>query len=101
MQPALVFVALPDTVSDEAAATLLFKGMTAQYLLRKTHAVQAGEVLLVHSAAGGVGQIALHGTNAPGLMGQAASNGCVRLENSIFLEVQKLSPLGTPVQIVP
>ncbi|KQO56585.1 quinone oxidoreductase [Methylobacterium sp. Leaf86] len=50
-------VALPDTVSDEAAATLLFKGMTAQYLLRKTHAVQAGDLLLVHSAAGGVGQI--------------------------------------------
>ena len=48
---------LPDTVSDEAAATLLFKGMTAQYLLRKTHAVQAGDLLLVHSAAGGVGQI--------------------------------------------
>jgi len=50
-------VILPDTVSDEAAATLLFKGMTAQYLLRKTHAVQPGDLLLVHSAAGGVGQI--------------------------------------------
>lgn len=50
-------VVLPDTVSDEAAATLLFKGMTAQYLLRKTHAVQPGDLLLVHSAAGGVGQI--------------------------------------------
>jgi lipoprotein-anchoring transpeptidase ErfK/SrfK len=51
--------------------------------------------------AGGEGQIALHGTNAPGLMGQAASNGCVRLVNDVFLEVQKLAPLGTPVQIVP
>jgi len=51
--------------------------------------------------AGGIGQIALHGTNAPGLMGQAASNGCVRLVNSTFSEVQKLAPLGTPVQIVP
>lgn len=50
-------VRLPDSVSDEAAATLLFKGMTAQYLLRRTHAVQPGELLLVHSAAGGVGQI--------------------------------------------
>jgi NADPH2:quinone reductase len=55
--PADKLVALPDTVSEEAAATLLFKGMTAQYLLRKTHAVQPGDVLLVHSAAGGVGQI--------------------------------------------
>lgn len=50
-------VPLPASVSDEAAATLLFKGMTAQYLLRRTHKVQSGELLLVHSAAGGVGQI--------------------------------------------
>lgn len=44
-------------MSDEAAASLLFKGLTAQYLLRTTHAVQPGDLLLVHSAAGGVGQI--------------------------------------------
>lgn len=50
-------IALPAGISDEAAATILFKGMTAQYLLRKTHAVQPGDLLLVHSAAGGVGQI--------------------------------------------
>jgi lipoprotein-anchoring transpeptidase ErfK/SrfK len=50
---------------------------------------------------GGEGQIALHGTNAPGLLGQAASNGCVRLENTVFLQVQELAPTGTPVQIVP
>lgn len=55
--PADKLVVLPDTVSDEVSATLLFKGMTAQYLLRRTHAVQAGELILVHSAAGGVGQI--------------------------------------------
>lgn len=50
-------VVLPDSVSDEAAATLIFKGMTAQYLVKKTHPVQPGELVLVHSAAGGVGQI--------------------------------------------
>ncbi|PZP39666.1 MAG: quinone oxidoreductase [Azospirillum brasilense] len=55
--PAEKLVKLPDGVSDEAAATLLFKGLTAQYLLRATHAVRSGELLLVHSAAGGVGQI--------------------------------------------
>lgn len=55
--PAAKLVKLPDEISDEAAATLLFKGLTAQYLLRATHAVQPGELLLVHSAAGGVGQI--------------------------------------------
>lgn len=50
-------VAIPAGVSDEQAAAMLFKGMTAQYLLKKTHAVKAGEMVLVHAAAGGVGQI--------------------------------------------
>jgi len=50
-------VKLPDSVSDEAAATLIFKGMTAQYLVKKTYAIQPGDLVLVHSAAGGVGQI--------------------------------------------
>lgn len=50
-------VKIPEGVSDEAAAALLFKGITAQYLLKKTHPVKAGEVVLIHAAAGGVGQI--------------------------------------------
>jgi NADPH2:quinone reductase len=50
-------VAIPAGVSDEQAAALLFKGLTAHYLLRKTHRVQPGDVILVHAAAGGVGQI--------------------------------------------
>ncbi len=55
--PAERLVKLPDSVSDEAAASLIFKGLTAQYLLRKTHRVGPGDLILVHSAAGGVGQI--------------------------------------------
>jgi len=55
--PAEKLVRIPDDVSDEAAAALLFKGMTAQYLLRRTHVVQPGEMVIVHAAAGGVGQI--------------------------------------------
>jgi NADPH2:quinone reductase len=50
-------VPLPDNVSDEAAAALIFKGMTAQYLLKHTCPVQAGDMVIVHAAAGGVGQI--------------------------------------------
>ncbi len=50
-------VTIPSGVSDEQAAALFFKGMTAQYLLKKTHVVRPGEVVLVHAAAGGVGQI--------------------------------------------
>lgn len=50
-------VKIPAGVSGEDAAALLFKGLTAQYLLKKTHAVKAGETILVHAAAGGVGQL--------------------------------------------
>jgi len=55
--PADRLVRIPDEVSDEQAAALLFKGITAQYLLQKTHAVKKGEIVLIHAAAGGVGQI--------------------------------------------
>ena len=50
-------VTLPETVSYETAAGMMLKGMTAQYLLRQTYRVQPGDVILVHAAAGGVGQI--------------------------------------------
>lgn len=50
-------VPIPESVTDEQAASLIFKGLTAQYLLRKTHTVNPGDVILVHAAAGGVGQI--------------------------------------------
>jgi NADPH2:quinone reductase len=47
---------LPSSVSDEAAASLTIKGFTACMLLRRVHQVRAGETLLIHAAAGGVGQ---------------------------------------------
>jgi NADPH2:quinone reductase len=50
-------VKLPDGISDEVAAAALLKGMTAQYLLRRTYRVSPGETILFHSAAGGVGMI--------------------------------------------
>jgi len=55
--PADKLVVLPAGVSDEAAAAVFFKAMTAQFLIRKTHAVKAGDTIVVHAAAGGVGQI--------------------------------------------
>ena len=51
-------VKLPDAISDETAAACLLKGMTAQYLLRRTFVVEPGQTILLHSAAGGVGLIA-------------------------------------------
>ena len=50
-------VRIPDNISDEVAAAVFFKAMTAQYLVQKTYRVKAGDVVLVHAAAGGVGQI--------------------------------------------
>lgn len=56
--PANRLVALPDHVSDELAASIMLKGMTAEFLLRRCRFVHSGETILLHAAAGGVGQIA-------------------------------------------
>lgn len=48
-------VPVPDGVSDELAAAALLQGITAHYLTTSTHEVQAGETVLLHAAAGGVG----------------------------------------------
>jgi NADPH:quinone reductase-like Zn-dependent oxidoreductase len=53
--PADQVVAVPDAIDAETAAAVLFKGMTAEYLLHRVHPIRAGETALVHSAAGGVG----------------------------------------------
>lgn len=55
--PAHRLVPLPDDTSEAQAAGMMLKGMTAEYLLRRTYRVQAGDTLLVHAAAGGVGLI--------------------------------------------
>ncbi|RWO29538.1 MAG: quinone oxidoreductase [Mesorhizobium sp.] len=50
-------VKVPDGISDEQAAAMMLKGMTAEYLLRRTFEVKAGDTILFHAAAGGVGLI--------------------------------------------
>jgi NADPH:quinone reductase-like Zn-dependent oxidoreductase len=55
--PAERLVVLPPPVSDEVAAALLLKGMTAEYLLCRAHRVRPGEVVLVHAAAGATGML--------------------------------------------
>jgi NADPH2:quinone reductase len=50
-------VPLPTTIGDELAAAALLKGMTAEYLVRRTLEVRVGDVAVVHAAAGGVGSI--------------------------------------------
>lgn len=50
-------VVLPDAIDDETAAAAMLKGMTAAFLLEEVHRLQEGETVLVHAAAGGVGQL--------------------------------------------
>ncbi len=53
--PADRVVALPTAIDDRTAAAMMLQGMTAQFLLRRTYRVQAGDTILLHAAAGGVG----------------------------------------------
>jgi NADPH:quinone reductase len=55
--PADRAVKLPDNISDEQAAGMMLKGMTAEYLVQRTFKVQKGHNVLIHAAAGGVGLI--------------------------------------------
>lgn len=55
--PAALALRLPDALDDVAAASLLLKGMTACMLLRHVHRVEPGQTVLIHAAAGGVGQL--------------------------------------------
>lgn len=91
--PADRVVKLPDAITDEIAAASLLKGMTAQYLLKRTYAVRRGETILFHAAAGGVGLIACQwakhlGANVIGTVGSddkielAKSHGCAHVLNT-------------------
>ncbi|MGK9066391.1 quinone oxidoreductase family protein [Stutzerimonas chloritidismutans] len=64
--PARHLVKLPDAISFEQAAAVMLKGLTTQYLLRQVHELKAGETVLFHAAAGGVGSIACQWANAIG-----------------------------------
>ncbi|MGO9357639.1 MAG: quinone oxidoreductase family protein, partial [Xanthobacteraceae bacterium] len=55
--PADRLLKLPDSIDDRTAAAMMLKGLTAQYLIRQTYRVKAGDTILLHAAAGGVGVI--------------------------------------------
>jgi NADPH:quinone reductase len=57
VMPADRLVPVPDGITDQQAAAMMLKGMTAWYLVRRTHQVKRGETILIHAAAGGVGLI--------------------------------------------
>ena len=66
LAPADRLVKLPDGISFETAAAMMLKGMTVEYLLRRTRPLRAGETILFHAAAGGVGLIACQWARALG-----------------------------------
>lgn len=85
--PVASIVKLPDGISDETAAAMMLKGLTAEYLLHRTYKVKRGDTILMHAAAGGVGLIlcqwAKHlGATVIGTVGSeekaelARANGC-------------------------
>jgi len=75
--PADRLVPLPDSISDQQAASVMLQGMTTQYLLNQTYKVAKGETILFHAAAGGVGLLACQwakalGATVIGTVGSAA-----------------------------
>lgn len=74
--PADKLLHLPDGLDDRQVAALLMKGMTAHYLVHRTYAVQPGDVILVHAAAGGMGLILCQWAKALGatIVGTVSTN---------------------------
>ncbi len=104
--PADRVVKVPSSISDPEAAALMLKGLTAQYLLRRTYRVQRGDRILVHAAAGGVGLILCQwaralGASVIGVVGSdakaelARKNGCRQVlisgRDALVPEVKRLT----------
>ena len=106
-------VAIPGGVDDRTAAAALLKGMTAEFLLRRCRPVATGETILIHAAAGGVGQIMVQWAKALGAVviataGNAAKAARVRDlgadhvilygEQEVAVEVRRITGgAGVPV----
>ena len=112
--PADRVVRLPEGLSDELAASIMLKGMTAQYLLRRTYTVGPHTTLLFHAAAGGVGLIACQwaaslGATVIGTVGSAGkaliarAHGCAHVINyreEDFVTMVKAYTNGKGVDVV-
>ncbi|MCH8001128.1 MAG: quinone oxidoreductase [Proteobacteria bacterium] len=107
-------VKLPDAIDDRTAAAMMLQGLTVQYLIRQTHRVAAGETVLFHAAAGGVGLIACQwlkhlGATVIGTVGSAEkaalalAHGCthaINYRDEDFVERVKELTGGAGVPVV-
>jgi NADPH:quinone reductase len=114
IMPADRLVMLPDGISDQQAAAMMLKGMTARYLIRQTYRVEEGDTFLFHAAAGGVGLIACQwakslGASVIGTVGSdekaelAKAHGCdhtVIYTRENFVERVREITNGTMVPVV-
>jgi NADPH2:quinone reductase len=112
--PADRLVKVPEGISDQQVAAMMLKGMTAQYLIRRTFKVQPGQTVLFHAAAGGVGLIACQwlkalGATVIGTVGSddkaklAKAHGCdhaIVYTRENFVERVKEITGGTKVPVV-
>lgn len=112
--PAGRLIRLPDDVADETAAAILVKGLTAEFLLHRVHRLQAGETVLVHAAAGGVGTLLVQwaralGARVIGTVGSqekaafARENGCdavIEYRETDFVEACRALTDGRGVDLV-
>ncbi len=107
-------IKIPDDVTDETAAAMMLQGMTAQYLLRGCYGVKAGDTILMHAAAGGVGLIVCQwakalGATVIGTVGSkekadlAKANGCdhaILYRDENFMEKVRELTGGDGVNVV-
>ena len=105
---------LPDGISFEQGAAMMLKGMTVQYLLRRTYQVQPGDTVLFHAASGGVGLIACQWLKALGavvigtagseekceLARQHGADHCINYRTENFAERVKAITQGAGVPVV-
>ncbi len=85
LRPVVRLVKIPDGIEDQTAAAMMLKGMTAWYLCRRTYKVKKGDTIVVHAAAGGVGQILCQWTKHLGatVIGTVGSDAKVELAKSV------------------
>jgi NADPH2:quinone reductase len=112
--PADIAVHVPEGVSNETAAALMLQGITAHYLVRSTYEVKAGDDVLVHAAAGGVGLLLTQLAKARGarvigtvstaekeqLAREAGADDVIRYDEVDFAEVTRKLTGGEGVAVV-